>query len=262
MNRLPFEVTGPQKAVTLISSTFFSPGASQFSIANLSGVLSPVAYRDVPLGTILSLRGGSPFRFYMKATIGVNVTLTGAVQVVPFSLAGYSVVRSVRQAGTFPNQNHPDIHAVVSLGGTWALIDVTTFDFNTGLGTVTVPAGYSGGEVRIFYLTGAGEVEFRASRPIGSDGVTAKLYGSPLRAVHESDQNNARTAPQFGSLGQRYSLPEAFRLTINVRSNESIEWSERARHDIAIVADSLPIRVTDPARMAATAEVMLRGGTI
>jgi predicted deacetylase len=246
----PFQPTAPQKTVTL-TATDFTPGSQ------LVGIMSPIAFYDVPLGHILGLYGRKPFRAYIKGVKQFPNQAGGAAAALNL---GALPVRTVRPAGTFPTTNHPDITVYGRAAGSaaaWVRLSVSAVNFATGV--VTVAAQAAAMDMKAYYILPDGELEIRAARPVGSDGVTTKLFGSPFRALHEVDQTNARSAPQFGSR-DIYSLPQNYRITIEARTSAVIDWSADAGHELVITAADQAVSVTDEQSLMVRAEEKLRGG--
>lgn len=242
------QATSAQNSTTLTASDF-TPGAQ------LVNIMSPVAYFDVPVGHIIGLLGKKSFRAYIKGrkdlagvtgeTFDTNVRAT----------------RTQRPAGAFPTANHPDLVVWgrdVNSNGPWTKLEISWFDFSTGelvlQNALTEPT-----DLRVYYVISEGEFEIRAARPVGSDGVTTKLFGAPFRAMHEVDQTNARSAPTFGGKAI-FSLPQNYRLTLEARTGALIDWSDMAEHELVISAVDQPVRVTDEQLLMVRAEEKLRGG--
>ncbi|WP_034343996.1 hypothetical protein [Deinococcus misasensis] len=249
---LPFQILGQERSLTLTVSDFVGTGAQ------IQNRMSPIAYYDVPIGHLVALKGGTPFRSYIKGEYVATIApAVGVTHTVDLDAAGYRFARSARPAPTLPANNHPDILAYISddAGATWTLTNVTAINVDTQEITVTKTA--STNRVKIYYLLSDGEIEIRAARPVGSNGVSALLYNNSFRGLHEVNQTNIRSAPKFGT-ADRYSLSENFRLTIEANTNAVIPWVPEARHEIVIGAFDLPVKVTDPQRLAVQVEAMLR----
>ena len=237
--------------------------ADRFTNGNqVLGMASTVAYFDGPLGHLMLFKGGETFRFYLKGRHQQGVAVTGGDVVIDLRAAGHSLMQSPRSGAAFPNKYHPDVLAYTSANGgaTWTAATIKAVDWATGKVTVTTPAGSS--QVAVYFLTGDGEFELRVVRPLGSDVVSAKLFGGACRSIHETDQTNARSAPSFGGVGQEYPLPPQFRFEISVRSKTPIVFDKYAYHEISLPLYDTPIRVLDAAQMNAQAEVKLRGNSI
>lgn len=265
MQNLPFIALAQPQRISLTADRL-KPGNQ------VLGLLTSVAYYDAPLGRLLLIKGGDPFRFYVKARKEVVVPLLTAAGdfLVDLGAAGLKIVRTPRPAGSLPTAvdpanpgttNHPDVLAYTSADGvTWTPAAVRAVDFATGKVTLTLPAGAN--RVAVYFVPADGEFVFRVIRPLGSDGVSAQLYGQALRSIHETEQNNVRSAPQLGDIGREYPLPPQFRLDLAVRSNAQIVFDAYAQHEISLPLYDTPIRVTDNATLVAQAEVKLRGGSI
>lgn len=257
-------MTGPSfrpvgsKAVTLGFENF-RPGQQ------VLGTLSTAAYHDVSLNHVLALKGNIPFRAYIKGVFerGEQISAAGelVVSINPNGNEGRVMVRSARPAPAFPTASHPDVLVYVSAnnGTSWTQKPVKAVDFAAG--TVTFDKDANTNRIAVFYLIGDGELELRAVRPMGSDSGSAKLYGAPFRTIHESDQSKGTTAPKLGSR-PRYDLPQQFRLELAVRSNSKVEWTARARHELALAADDIAGQVINAQQLSALGELGLRGGSL
>jgi len=267
-------VTAP--FIPLANAQRISLTADRFKAGNqVLGLMSSVAYYDGPLGHLLIMRGGDPFRFYLKAAKDFAVAAGQAAgdYLVDLGATGLHMVRTPRPAADLPTSvqagqgdagtvAHPDVLAYTSLdnGQTWQPAAVRAVDFVTGKVTLTVPANVT--NIRVYFVPADGEFQFRVIRPVGSDSMSAQIFGQALRSIHETEQNNVRSAPQLGDLGREYPIPPQFRLDLAVRSNARILWDNLAQHEISLPMYDTPIRVTDYAALTAQAEVKLRGGSI
>lgn len=250
---LPFQPQG-NALKTALTADRLTPAAQ------VLGIMSAVAYYDGPLGHLMLFKGGDPFRFYIKGRHQVNVPAAGAFN-LDLKAAGYNPIQSPRPAAAFPTQNHPDILAYTSVdnGVTWVPAMVTAMNFATGVVTFTAPAACL---AAVYFTAGNGDFELRLVRPMGSDVASAKLFDGALRSIHETDQSNSRSAPAFGLQGREYPQPPQFRLELAVRSNTAIVWDRYAQHEISLPVFDTPVKVLDPARLNAEAEVKLRGGSL
>lgn len=254
---LPF---APLAAATRLSLT-----ADRFTPQQqVLGILSPVATFDGPLGHLMLFKGGENFRFFLKGRFetGVAGGTAAGPYVVDLAAAGHSLIRTTRPGTTFPSTSHPDVLAYTSAdgGATWQAANVTAVDWAAGQVTVDRPGNAT--RVAVYFTTGNGEFELRVSRPLGSDAARAKLFGSALRSIHETDQVNARSAPTFGGEGREYPLPPQFRLELAVRSTTPVVFDRYAGHELSLPVFDVPIRVLDAAQLNAQAELKLRGGTL
>lgn len=224
------------------------------------GNMSTVAYLDGPAGHLLLYMGGESVRMYIKGRYVTTASGAGDVEINLHSL-GYRVVRTLRSAPAFPTASHPDLLAYTSTDGgkTWQPAVIKNANFDAGTLTVTAPSAC---DIAIYYVVGDGTYELRISRPMGGDSTRARLIDGALRSIHETDQTNIRSAPVFGSVGREYPQPPQFRLELAVNSNSAIVWDSYAQHELALPVWDGAIEVYDAARMAAMAEVVLRGGSI
>ena len=250
---LPFQVQG-NALRTMLTADRLTP------VNQVLGVMSAVAFYDGPLGHLLLYKGGEPFRFFIKGRHQTNAPGAGDFN-VDLRAAGFNPVRSTRQAPEFPTQAHPDVLAYTSVdnGATWQIATVKAVNFATGAVTMTAPAACL---VAVYFTVGNGEYEIRLIRPMGSDVTSAKLADGALRSIHETDQTNDRSLPRFGMEGREYPQPPQFRLELAVRTNTPIVWDRYAQHEISLPVFDTPVKITDPARMNAEAEVKLRGGSL
>ncbi|THF88469.1 hypothetical protein E7T09_04490 [Deinococcus sp. KSM4-11] len=254
---LPFLPLAQAMRLTLTPEKF-TPGQQ------VLGILSTVAYFDGPLGHLLLFKGGENFRFFLKGRAEFVVpggTAAGAY-VVNLAGAGHSPIRTTRPAAAFPTTSHPDLLAYTSIDNkaTWQLASISAADFAAGTVTVTLPANTT--HVVVYHTTGNGEFELRILRPLGSDTSRAKLFGSALRSIHETDQSNTRSAPTFGGEGREYPLPPQFRLELAARTTTPIVFDQYAQHELSLPVFDTPVRVLDAAQLNAQAELKLRGGTL
>jgi hypothetical protein len=263
---LPFRPLS-QAARTTLDATRLTGTGQQ-----VVGQMSAVAYLDVPLGHLFVFRGGDNFRFYLKGAVEVGIaggTPAGPL-VIDLAAQGVRAVRTPRTAVDLPAAYvsgpgvafHPDFVALTSADGGTTWLPAAVLAFDPVAQTVTVQRPGNATRVRVYYVPGEGEFQLRAVRAMGSDRTLANLYANSLRAVHETDQNNARSAPTFGSDGMEYPLPPQFRLELAVRAASKILWDQYAQHELMLPMYDGQVQVTDAGTMAAQAEVKLRGGAI
>lgn len=224
------------------------------------GTMSTVAYLDGPQGHLFLYMGGEALRMYIKGRYVTTASGAGDVE-IDLGAQGIRCVKTLRSAPQFPTTSHPDLLAYTSTdaGSTWQPAVIKKADFDAGTLTVTAPSAC---DIAVYYVVGDGTYELRISRPMGGDSTRARLIDGALRSIHETDQTNIRSAPVFGSAGREYPQPPQFRLELAVNSNSAVVWDQYAQHELALPVWDGAIEVYDAARMAAMAEVVLRGGSI
>ncbi|GGJ56585.1 hypothetical protein [Deinococcus roseus] len=239
---------------TVFTQPDFKVGTQQ------TGILSPIAYLEVPKGHLYALKGQIPFTMYIMAKYEFAIaTDSDVVHTVELAPQGGAFSKSTRPAPTLPAQNHPDIRAYISSNGgtTWTQTNVLNIDYDDESVNITKLAGTN--RIKVYYLTSKGTLTISAQRPAGSDAIGLKIFDAPLRKLHEVDQTNIRSAVVLGSRDV-FILPEDWRLFINVKSPVPIEWSVEAGHELALNAFTQPIKVLDAQALNAKAEEILRGG--
>ena len=253
LQQMPYRLKGPVVSRTL-SFDAFKPDAQ------VPNVLTSFAFFDVPLSQMLVLRSDVNMRIYLKARFEAAVALAAAGnEVVNLAAANQGFVLSGRQNAAFPTVSHTDIVAFVSddAGVTWAPAAINAA--SVAAGTITIQRGANTNRVKIYFLPSRGNLEIRAFRPAGSDGISAKLFGQPLRAIAESDQTNIRSVIRL-ELGEDKPLPSQFRLSLQTDSPSTIAWVAEAQHELAILVRDAPIEILDLQALAVAAERQLRGG--
>ncbi|GEM45310.1 hypothetical protein [Deinococcus cellulosilyticus] len=227
-------------------------------------MLSAALILTVPLGEMLFIKGGQSPRFFLKAREEVEITMDADLtEVVNLGALGHDLIRTQRPfTGGFPTQSHPDVVAYTQEDGsdTWDKANITAIDFAAN--TVTVAKTADVKKIRIYFVPGGGEFEIRAKRPNGSDSINMKLFDMGLKAMHETDQTNTRSAPKLGHEGTNPPLPPQWELQIAVRSKSLIYADPEAEHELSLQAWSAPIEILNRSRMDAEAEVQLRGGYV
>jgi hypothetical protein len=250
---MPYRLTGKVDARTLDFGAFRQD-------AQVPGVLSNFAYFDVPLSHMVVLRSDVNLRLYLKARFEAAVVLAAAGnQIVDLGAVGQGFILSGRQNAAFPTVAHTDLVAFVSedAGATWLAAAVNAVNVATGV--ITIQRTANTNRVKVYFLPSKGNLEIRAFRPAGSDGISAKLFGQPLRAIAESDQTNIRSVIRL-ELGEDKPLPSQFRLSLQTDSPSTIAWVAEAQHEIAILVRDAPIEILNLQALSVAAERQLRGG--
>lgn len=169
------------------------------------------------------------------------------------------IVKSTQKVGSpeLPTQNHPDVIAFQNTTGT--RLDVNAINYSAGTVTVQRPTGTS--RIRLYFLGSIGEVILRAIRPSGNDDANPILYRSSLRALHERDQLNDRTAPTFDRLKE---LGGRWTLALETNTPAPVKFDQYAPQKLKLPAALVPVSVLQGAGQTydAKLEVALRGGTL
>jgi hypothetical protein len=253
LQSMPYRLSGKVDARTLDFGAF--RGDSQ-----VPNVLSTFAYFDVPLSHMVVLRSDVNIRLYLKARFeGVVALAAAGNEVVNLGAINQGFILTGRQNAAFPTVAHSDLVAFVSedAGVTWLAAAINAV--NVAAGTITVQRTANTNRVKVYFLPSRGNLEIRAFRPAGSDGISAKLFGQPFRAIAESDQTNVRSVIKL-DLGEDKPLPSQFRLALQTDSPSTIAWVAEAQHEIAILVRDAPIEILNLQELNVAAERQLRGG--
>lgn len=227
----------------------------------VADVMSAVAYRDVALGYASGLKPGSALRAYLKSKYELAITVDAATTyTVDLGALGIKLVLSTKTAPALPTNAHPDLVAYISsdAGTSWAKTDITAI--NTAASTVTITKTASAtNRVKLYYLSGNGEIQLSVRKPQGSDVFNSKVFGKPQRELYELDQTNERSAPKL-TLPRPALLPPQWRLQLEARAPHTIAWVAEAEHDLSIPVYDAPVQVYDVAQFNRVVEANLQGG--
>jgi hypothetical protein len=212
---------------------------------------SNVAYLKCDETARYKLIGGAPVIFYVRSrksyvVPSVSTNRTRILEdAIDGALGGASVEILVW---------HKDGSGLWSQGA----LTTTTYD-PSGIGATieyAEPAGTT--DTEVYYLAGAGEFRFRAIRALGQfDDSAVLLWNESFSAMHTVNQRSNRSAPLWG---REFDLVPGYTLALEVKTPNAIAFTDRARHILAIRAQSADIAVIGKTRLNAAVEIATRGG--
>ena len=227
----------------------------------VADVLSTVAYVDVALGYARGLLPLSALKVYLKSKYELAITVDAATTyTVNLGTLGIKLVLSTKTAPALPTNAHPDLVAYISsdAGTSWAETTITAVDTAANTVTITKTASATN-RVKLYYLSGNGEIQLSVRKPQGSDIFNSKLFGKPQRELYELDQTNERSAPKL-TMARPALLPPQWRLQLEARAPHTIAWVAEAEHDLSIPVYDAPVQVYDVAQFNRVVEANLQGG--
>lgn len=214
----------------------FNLTASRFAAGDqLANRRSSAARFVVPARNMLSLVTGQPLRLRLKAHAEITQTDAGASVVLDLAAAGLRIVASpAGAAASLPSTDHPDV--LVYAAGVPVAVEAIDYDANTV--TVTNPDAGNAVTYDVYGTAQEGQVQLVAVAPAALDNRgEIVLYDSTLRALHEIDQSNGRTAPKIIRPGRSaLGLGPKWAVSIVVDSPASFVWNDEAKHDVLIPA--------------------------
>lgn len=220
------------------------------------GILTTLAFYDVPIGQSLALRGDVPFILKIKGRVIRTFAASGSLTSTVI-LTGLRAAKSpLGGLVTYPTVYHPDFVCLISDDGVnFTPSTINSVNYVTGVIGYTKTATTTA--VKLYYLMGDGEIQLTAFAPSGYDQERRGLFVSSAVALHTTDQVSSDfKLNRFQT--QRNFAPQ-MRLDIRVRSNADVVWLEEAQHEIVIHGGLQPVRVYDRAAFEKLALDSLKG---
>jgi hypothetical protein len=218
-----------------------------------SGEWSKLAYFTIPKGVVYMIRGGSPYRFFVKSLLeaaGANAAAANRVINVP------GLVASTQGDPALPAVYHPDVAVWCKVGLIWSQVVINSVNFTTLDVNYAEPLNCTNVEVR--FTGGTGEWRLRVARDLGlSDDSGAAVQNDSFSAAHTTDQNNIDTLPKFA---RDVQLTYGQTLVLEVNTTLKMDWNTRNGNVLQIRAMYQNIDILDARRLAQYGEIDARQG--